>query len=178
MMSTLNLRVSCLRTILWAAACVSMAACSSAPEQENSDAHDPLKPQKERVVKPFDEQARRGGTRERTLYPHHFVVDAAELNDLGRAQLSTMVEQLPERGGRIHLSPGAASSDLGKQRLQAVADQLKVLGVATERVSVAVGHPGGSGAAAVEVLDIREKIAGNPMDVPNPIAAPDSGRMQ
>lgn len=179
MMSNLNLGVSWLRTTLWTAAtCVCLAACSSAPEHDNADEYDPLKPQKERVVKSFDEQARRGAARERTLYTHHFVVDAAELTDLGRAQLATMVEQMPAAGGRIHLSPGAASSDLGKLRLQAVADQLKVLGLPTERVTVAVGQPGGSGAAIVEVLALREKIAGNPMDVPTPITAPDNGRMQ
>lgn len=163
------------RGLMAAAAAVSLSACASAPD-DGPPAADPLTPQPERVVQPFDEQARRGSARDRTLYPHHFRAGSAELTDLGRETVAVVAQQSPADGARLQLSPGAAEGELGNRRVQAVAQQLRTLGVAPERVVVTVGHPGGDGAATIDVLSRRAAIAEEPMRPPTPITTPSSGR--
>lgn len=174
MMSLRTFGVSSLSTALAVVAAVCLTACAGAPE-DGTPAADPLAAQPERVTQPFDEQARRGRARERAVYPHHFRPGSAELTDLGRETIAVVVQQLPADGARIHVTPGAGAGDLGNRRVQAVVQQLQTLGVAPERVAVAVDQPGGAGAATVDVLAQRAAIAEDPMRLPPPITAPSTG---
>ena len=176
----MNLRLSpCLflrRSLLsLTVAAAALASCSSAPDDSAPPA-DPFAPQPERVLQPFEQQARRGVARERALYPHHFAPNAATLTDLGKATLAAIVDQLPADGGSIHVAPGAASPELVAQRLQAVAQRLQELGVPAARVAVAAGQPGGPGAAAVDVLAVRAAAADDPMKLGAPITTPTAKR--
>lgn len=156
-------------------AAAALASCSSAPDDRAPPA-DPLAPQPERVLLPFEQQARRGVARERALYPHHFQDETATLTALGKATLATIVEQLPAAGGRIHVAPGSASPQLAAQRLQAVAQRVQELGLPADRVAIAVGQPGGQGAAAVDVLAARAAATEEPLQLGAPITAPSAKR--
>ncbi len=53
---------------------------------------------------------------QRTLYPYHFVTDAAELNDLGRRDLRALAKHYREHTGELALWRGGASETLYEAR--------------------------------------------------------------
>ena len=91
-----------------------------------------------------------------TFYPYHFVSGTAHLNSLGRNDLSVLVRHYMHAAGELSLSRGDANDALYQARSQALAAELKSAGIASGRVSVVEGRPGGdgiSGARLVKILD-------------------------
>ncbi|UCD49273.1 MAG: hypothetical protein JSW27_17290 [Phycisphaerales bacterium] len=92
-----------------------------------------------------------------TLYPYHFVLDAEELNELGRRDLSVLARHFREHEGTLNVRRGKTSPELYEARLTYVIEELTEAGVDTDRMVVADGMPGGDGMASERVVTIMEK---------------------
>ena len=93
-----------------------------------------------------------------TLYPYHFVVDGAELNDLGQRDFAVLARHFVAHPGLLNIRQGDGTSpELYKARVAYVASRLKEAGIAPGRVSVSDGMPGGPGLPSEKVVTILLK---------------------
>jgi hypothetical protein len=97
--------------------------------------------------------------REHTLYPHHFLVDCAQLNELGMRDMDILAAYLRCEGGQLNVRRGDASPELYKKRVEVVAAALDRAGVPAGSVRVADGLPGGDGMPSVRVVEITRPKA-------------------
>jgi hypothetical protein len=119
------------------------------------------------VKEPFDEQARLGVVRQRTLFEADFQIDSAVLSPLGRKDVTILAQAVLENGGAISVRQGSASAELYAARIAEVRARLVAAGVQVERIELVDRHPGGPGEATAEALVIRKDIRSIPL--PNPI---------
>ena len=119
------------------------------------------------VKEPFDEQARLGILRQRTLFDADFQIDSAVLSALGRKNVTILAQAVLESGGYISVRQGSASAELYAARIAEVRARLVAAGVQVERSELVDRHPGGPGEATAEALVIRKDIRSIPL--PNPI---------
>ncbi len=64
------------------------------------------------VKDPFDEQARLGMVRQRTLVEADFQIDSATLSPLGRKDVTILAQAVREDGGSISVRKGYVSQEL------------------------------------------------------------------
>ncbi|HAQ67737.1 MAG TPA: hypothetical protein DCR70_08425 [Phycisphaerales bacterium] len=119
------------------------------------------------VKEPFDEQARLGILRQRTLFDADFQIDSAVLSPLGRKNVTILAQAVLESGGYISVRQGSASAELYAARIAEVRARLVAAGVQVERIELVDRHAGGPGEATAEALVIRKDIRSIPL--PNPI---------
>ena len=119
------------------------------------------------VKEPFDEQARLGILRQRTLFDADFQIDSAVLSALGRKNVTILAQAVLESGGYISVRQGSASAELYAARIAEVRARLVAAGVQVERIELVDRHAGGPGEATAEALVIRKDIRSIPL--PNPI---------
>ena len=119
------------------------------------------------VKEPFDEQARLGIVRQRTLFEADFQIDSAVLSPLGRKDVTILAQSVLENGGAISVRQGSASAELYAARIAEVRARLVAAGVQVERIELVDRHAGGPGEATAEALVIRKDIRSIPL--PNPI---------
>ena len=119
------------------------------------------------VKEPFDEQARLGVVRQRTLFEADFQIDSAVLSPLGRKDVTILAQAVLENGGAISVRQGSASAELYAARIAEVRARLVAAGVQAERIELVDRNAGGSGEATAEALVIRRDIRSIPL--PNPI---------
>jgi type IV pilus biogenesis protein CpaD/CtpE len=119
------------------------------------------------VKEPFDEQARLGIVRQRTLFEADFQIDSAALSPLGRKDVTILAQAVLENGGHISVRQGSASAELYAARIAEVRARLVAAGVQVERIELVDRHAGGPGEATAEALIIRKDIRSIPL--PNPI---------
>jgi hypothetical protein len=92
-----------------------------------------------------------------TLYPYHFVLDGAELNELGQRDFAVLARHFVEHPGLLNVRQGEGiGPDLYKARVAYVTSRLKEAGVEAGRVSVSDGMPGGPGMRSEAVVTIVE----------------------
>jgi hypothetical protein len=96
--------------------------------------------------------------REQMLYPYHFVVNGASLNELGQRDMDLLARHYMNNPGHLGLRRGEESKDTYDARVQAVLDSLKVAGVRMDRVKITDGMPGGDGISSDRVVLILEKM--------------------
>ena len=118
------------------------------------------------VKEPFDEQARLGILRQRTLFDADFQIDSAVLSALGRKNVTILAQAVLESGGYISVRQGSASAELYAARIAEVRARLVAAGVQVERIELVDRHAGGPGEATAEALVIRKDIRSIPL--PNP----------
>ena len=119
------------------------------------------------VKEPFDEQARLGILRQRTLFDADFQIDSAVLSALGRKNVTILAQAVLESGGYISVRQGSASAELYAARIAEVRARLVAAGVQVERIELVDRHAGGPGEATTEALVIRKDTRSIPL--PNPI---------
>ena len=119
------------------------------------------------VKEPFDEQARLGIVRQRTLFEADFQMDSAVLSPLGRKDVTILAQAVLESGGRISVRQGSASAELYAARIAEVRARLVAAGVQVERIELVDRNAGGTGESTAEALVIRKDIRSIPL--PNPI---------
>ncbi len=100
-----------------------------------------------------------------TLYDYHFVPDSAHLNDLGYHDLGVLSEHFAKNPGELSVRQGQASETVYRQRLETVRVELVRAGVATERVSLTGGLPGGPGMPGTRVVFIVQQRMDAPLQV-------------
>ena len=91
-----------------------------------------------------------------TLYSYHFVNNSAQLNELGRRDLSILAKHFKDYPGELNVSRDGASEILYQERITYVIGQLKKDGIDLSKLVISDGMPGGSGMPASDVLQIKE----------------------
>ncbi len=91
-----------------------------------------------------------------TLYPYHFGVNAAELNDLGKRDLAVLARHFAQHPGVLNVQRGDVAEDLYQRRTAEVMSGLKAAGVGTSRMRISEGMPGGSGMPSEHVVVILQ----------------------
>jgi hypothetical protein len=146
---------------------LALIGCSSPPKQEpdrrviKDDVQ--YAADQQFVREPFDEQARLGVLRQRTLFEADFQIDSAALSPLGRKDVTILAQAVLEDGGHISVRQGSASAELYAARIAEVRARLVAAGVHVELVDRSAG---GTGEATAEALVIRKDIRTTPL--PNP----------
>ena len=115
---------------------------------------------------PFDQQARRGVERQRTLYDHHFEPATARLSSLGRRDLAVLAGVLRSDGGRISVRRGTTSEELYSARVVIVGETLVADGVQLDRIVIDDGPPGGRGIASRDAVTIHSEISREELTIP------------
>lgn len=118
------------------------------------------------VKDPFDEQARLGMVRQRTLFEADFQIDSATLSPLGRKDVTILAQAVREDGGSISVRKGSASQELYDARIAEVRARLVAAGIQLERIVIVDRPAGGTGEATAEALVIRRDVRNTPL--PNP----------
>ena len=89
-----------------------------------------------------------------TLYPYHFVKNAAELNELGNRDLMVLAKHFTKHPGGLNIRRDNVSGDLYQARIDFVVERLKEENVDVERVDISDGMSGGSGMTSERVIVI------------------------
>lgn len=96
-----------------------------------------------------------------TLYPYHFVRHSTELNDLGRRDLAVLLTHYKEfaHAGTVqslNVRRADTPETLYDARIRRVAQLIADAGIASNRIEVADGMPGGDGAQTERAIRILE----------------------
>ena len=135
------------KLVLSCAVLALLSACASHPKSDGLHAGDLL----------LGASLQRAIIAQSTVYPYHFVPDAAELNGLGQRDVSVLAAHLRDHAGSLVVSRGSVSQQLHDARVKAVLAALEQEGVPANQVAVREGLPGGDGVASVRVIDIFER---------------------
>ncbi len=126
---------------------------------------------------PFEDQARRGVRRQRTLFPYHFEPESAALTPLARRDLEYLLDGMRDGGARISVRRINASPELYAARVTMVRDWFLGRGVDASRIVIDDRSPGGPGVSSVDAIAIRSEIKLTPFKVPaGTILTPLTGR--
>lgn len=106
----------------------------------------------------FQAQADAASWVKHSLQPYHFFPGSAELNDLGRSELTLLADVFEDTAGPLVLRHGEESPELYQARCQAVRAFLAGLGVKADQVTISDGAPGGDGAASEDVRRSLDKM--------------------
>lgn len=118
---------------------------------------------REFVRSPFEDQARAGVVRSRTIYDYHFEPYEARLTPLGVRTVETIAET---GSGRLSVRRGTASSELFEARIETVRDRLVREGVTADRIVIADRPAGGAGVDSVRAIEIQKDVRDNAMKIP------------
>jgi hypothetical protein len=89
-----------------------------------------------------------------TLYPYHFMMNAAKLNELGQHDLGVLAAYYKDHPGPISVRQGDVAVALYQQRVAEVRRRLVEGGVAEGRISIADAPPGGDGMPSQQLFQI------------------------
>ncbi len=93
---------------------------------------------------------------QRTLYPFHFINNSEKLNELGRKDLSILIEHFKEYPGQLNVQQQDTDYSLYQARLAFVFQELQDAGVDMTKVSLVDGMPGGDGMETDDVIEIQK----------------------
>jgi len=91
-----------------------------------------------------------------TLFPYHFIENAAELNELGQRDLTILARHFMENPGCLNVRQDNIPADLYEARVSLVREKLKQAGVKTDRINISDDMPGGSGITSERVVTILD----------------------
>lgn len=117
-----------------------------------------------------------------TLYPYHFVSDAAVLNELGKRDLGVLAAHYKDYPGTLNVSRSDVPQPLYAARLAEVRKALMEAGVKEQRMTITDGLAGGDGMKSEQVVKIlereekRESETGTASSSTTPIGQPSSGQ--
>ncbi len=89
---------------------------------------------------------------QQALFPYHFKVNSAELNELGDKDLAVLMAHYQNHPGELHIRRGDASVALYDQRVRAVAGRLEAVGLQIDRIPITDGVANGSGLGNEQIL--------------------------
>lgn len=92
-----------------------------------------------------------------TLFPYHFVINGAELNELGRRDLAALTSHFMNHAGHLNIRRQNTSADLYEARVNLVHARLQEAGIDMERMSISDDMPGGAGITSERILVILEQ---------------------
>ena len=103
----------------------------------------------------YDTGVRRALIAQHTLYPYHFVDNAAQLNDLGLRDLTVLAEHYQENPGPLNVRRGKTPDALYDARVAAVRAALADAGVHA-KIDVGDALPGGQDMPSEKVIRILQ----------------------
>ncbi len=149
------------------AALVVVGGCSSSPQPADRSVDVPgefmHEADREFVRAPFEDQARAGTIRARTLYDYHFETEGNGLTRLGFRTVETVART---GSGKISVRRGGVSKDLYEARLESVRTALLREGVPAVRIQITDSVAGGAGVTSVRAIQIRSEISTNELRIP------------
>ena len=149
---------------LWIGLAVLAASCVGCEHRTQPPFTDERTAHNRWMVQAYGEASvRKGIIRQRTLFPHHFVSDAATLNELGDRDVSVLAAHLKQSGGTINVHRGEADEALYEQRLETVQQAFVAAGVGADQVAIVDDFPGGEGLPSDRVVE----ILGTPAHIPS-----------
>jgi len=92
-----------------------------------------------------------------SLYPYHFTQDGAALNALGQRDLAVLARHFVKYPGSLNIRRGDTPVELYDARVAYAVQQLKQGGVATDRLTISDGMPGGTGMPSERVVMILDE---------------------
>ncbi len=112
--------------------------------------------------------------RQQAMYPYHFVVGSASLNQLGLRDLLVLAGHYQDNPGELYVSAGDASDELYAGRLQSIHELFAQQGIEPGRVQLSAdAMPGGSGVGSGRLIEILSAEADVPAatmpTMPNPL---------
>lgn len=108
----------------------------------------------------FDDQRIAGTLAEKTLWPHYFTPNSAELNDLGQRTLAPIIHFYLDNPGPLSIRRGSEGEELYAARVATVQKALIDGGIALERIQITDANAGGPGMPTVKVMQILDKPRG------------------
>lgn len=94
---------------------------------------------------------------QRTLYPYHFVMDSAALNDLGQRDMDILACHFKNKTGQINVYRGDTPEPLYQARLMTVTRALANCSISAKTVKVGDGLPGGDGISSERAILVLER---------------------
>ncbi len=153
-----------LHVLAAAAALLALAGCDQPAEGRLRDARQELN---QRLVQSYGDDAIKGAVMaQHTLYPYHFVPNAAVLNKLGENDLQILAEHFRDHPGQVNVRRGDATTRLFRARVQTVLQAMEDAGVDTGKLVVTDALPGGDGMPSEQVLEIRAQADSRPQCAP------------
>lgn len=92
-----------------------------------------------------------------TLFPYHFVMNGAELNELGQRDLAALTSHFIKYPGHLNIRRGKTPAGLYEARVKMIHEKLLEAGIDAKRLSISDGMPGGSGTTSERMLVILEQ---------------------
>ena len=136
-----------------AAATIAGAAGCTLPERPQMDS--PASALNVRIVRALNDAAIKNAViTQHTLYPYHFILNSAQLNELGAKDLGVLIGHYTNNRGTLNVRQGNVPPALYKARVATVVDAMTEAGVDTQHVTIADGMPGGDGMASDRVVAI------------------------
>lgn len=108
----------------------------------------------------FDDQRICGVLAEKTLWPHYFVPNSAELNELGQRTLAPIIHYYLDNPGPLSIRRGSEGEELYTARVATVQKALIDGGIAPERIQITDAVAGGPGLPTTKVMQILDKPRG------------------
>ena len=96
--------------------------------------------------------------REHTLFPYHFVMHSASLNELGWRDVRWLAAHYVSNPGPLNVRQGSTPDELYKARVRTVVTAMTDRGVRHDRIKVTDGMPGGDGMSSDQVVVIMERM--------------------
>jgi hypothetical protein len=138
---------------IMALSCILMAGCQESAEQSR-DEH---AINSQLINSYHDISIQNALVSEHTLFPYHFVENAAELNELGQRDLAALATHFVKHAGHLNVRRHNTPADLYEARLKVVHGKLQEAGIEMERMSISDDMPGGSGVPSERILVILQK---------------------
>ena len=98
-----------------------------------------------------EDAVRNGVITNRTIFPYHFATGSADLNELGRRDLSILADHYRQYPGLLSVRRQDASEEVYQARTAAVTAFLGCKGVDMTRMQIEDAAPGGPGRSSEEV---------------------------
>jgi hypothetical protein len=148
---------------VWAPAVVTLflcAGCGSKPRpQEETEIHvpDQRMTNEQAVEMNFRQQTRNAAAIGATVYPHHFIINDAELTMVGQRHVNALLPRNEIEPVRISVPRGTVSDALYKARLQTLRDRFADAGFGEEHLALVEELPSGEGIWSDRVMLIASE---------------------
>lgn len=106
------------------------------------------------VTQPFRDQAEMAITQERVIYPGRFIAGSAELNGLGKRDVSIIADVAGKGTVMVVVRRGNVSDQLYSSRVSSVLEEFSAHGIESSRLDVSSINASGEGTPSTEVIRV------------------------
>ncbi len=103
----------------------------------------------------FEESISNGSIAQHTLYPHHFMANSAQLNELGAHEIAVLASAYKVGPGKLGIRRGEESDDVYTARTKTVTAALASAGIDMKRMTIGDDVAGGPGEPADRVIALK-----------------------